>query len=118
MSDGTPFPHTWAEWIRLLIAAFLGFSTTLLPALFRRKQSAAETEKTKAETQHIQLTDEIAKGELLLKLMQAGAQAVDDVARLRKERDFWEGKAEAERSRADLAEHELDRIIRIGRETP
>lgn len=106
MQSTPQFPHTLAEFAWLSLAAFIGYFIKHLPSLFRRR-TPAEEKKTEAEARQID-------GSMMVKLMEASAQAVLDVAQLRREKEFQFARAEAEKARADLAEQQLDRRIRIG----
>lgn len=113
--NAIPTPHTWQEFIWLSLAAILGYSATWLPALFRRTQTKADVEKTQAETRQIDLNTTIHAGDMMIDLMKLSAQATLDVERLRREKEFWQAKAETETLARELAERQLDDQIRIGK---
>lgn len=108
-------PHSWTDLVYLAVAAILGYGATYLPSLLRKKQSDAETKKTEAETRSIDLNTTIHAGDVMLGLIKEIAISTSTIEQLRKEKEFQFGRAEAEKSRADLAELELDRVIRIGK---
>ena len=114
-SPQVPIPHSWQEIIWLFLAAFLGYGGTYLPSLFRRRQSKAESEKTKAETRSIDLNTTLHAGDMLLKWMEKFAKASNDIDQLRKRAEFWQARAEALQAEKDLLETQLDGKIRIGK---
>lgn len=122
MQDANAVPHSVWEILRIALGALLGVGGTLLGQLLTRNKTAAEVRKTEAETRHIALTDQIAEGNLLKDLMVAGAQAVLDVDRLRRQEEFQHGRADrAEQEKAvieaerNLLQLELDKYIKIGK---
>lgn len=94
MLQSSPVPHTWAEFAWLSIAAILGYLATHLPSLFRSKQSKAEEAKTLAESRRIDVQANIESGQMWMDLLKLSAQATLDAERLRREKEFWQGKAE------------------------
>lgn len=100
-------PHTLREWVYISVTAFLAFLASFLPKLFRPRQSHAEEVKTSTEAA-------VIASDQVLKLLKEIAYATENIERLRSQRDFWQGRAATEKARADLAEHELDKRIRIG----
>lgn len=116
MQLNPPVPTTWQEFIWLTVAAILGYSATHLSALFRKRLTDAETKKTEAETRSIDIETMIQSGGFMVDLMKASAQATLDAERLRKEKEFWQAKAEALQNEKHLLEIQLDEQIRIGRE--
>lgn len=94
MQNANPIPHTLAEWASFLLVAILGYGASFLPSLFKKKQTDAEIERTKAETRRIDLDSTLSTGDMVRELIISSAQAAIDVERLRRERDFWQGKAQ------------------------
>lgn len=124
MQEANTVPSSVWELLRILLGAVLGVGGTLLSQLLTRRKTAAEVRKTEAETRHIELTDQIAEGNLLKDLMIAGAQAVLDVDRLRRQEEFQHSRAdrlEQEKgiieTERDLLRLELDKYIKIGKDT-
>jgi len=115
MQNATPTPHSWQEFIYLGLVAVLGYGASFIPALFRKKQSEAETDKTRAETRSIDLQTTLHAGDMMLDLIKSAAQATLDVERLRKEKEFWQARAETLIAEKKIIELELDEQIRIGK---
>ena len=118
-----PYPRTLAEFAWIALAVFVTYFFKHLPALFRR-QTPAESNKTQAEARQINVHSQIEEGTMMIELIKVSAQAALDADRLRKEKEFQQARADglqeklriAESAR-DLAEQELDRHIRIGKQT-
>lgn len=107
-------PHSWPDLIRLAVVGLLGYGANTLPALLRRKQSAAETRKTDAEARQID-------GKLMIDMMSLTAQATVDLERHRVRAEFQQTRADRlqeERDKLknerDLLQVQLDKKIRIG----
>jgi hypothetical protein len=115
MQQATPTPHSWADLIYLALAAILGYGATYLPSLLRKRQSDAETEKTKAETRQIDLNTTIHAGDVMLGLIREIATSTSTIETLRKERDFQFDRAEVLKIEKGLLEKQLDDIIRVGK---
>jgi len=115
MQETPPIPHTWQGWAQMVVAALLGYGATYLPSLIRKKQSDAETEKTKAETRQIDLNTTIHAGDVMLGLIKEIATSTGTIETLRKERDFQFERAEALKVEKELLEKQLDEVIRIGK---
>ena len=113
--DTAAIPHDWQDWLRLLVGGLLGYGATYLPSLLRRKQTAAEIERTKAETRQIDLSTTIQAGDVLLGLIDKVAVTTANVERMKLERDFWQNKAEALDAENKLIARQLDELIRIGK---
>lgn len=115
MQETATIPHTVWEILRIGLGAILGVGGTLLASLLKKKQTTAEIRKTEAETRHLELTDRLAEGTMVVELMKAGAQAVLDVEQLRRKEEFQRGRADRLETERDLLQLELDKFIRIGK---
>lgn len=116
-----PIPHTLADYVLYVIVAILASGSTYLFPKLKRKQTAADIHKTEAdanksdaETRQINLTGTMNAGDMLLRFMQQVMAANLKVEQLQGKMEFWQAKFETEKARADLAELELDKKIRIG----
>lgn len=108
MQDATSlFPQSWRQFIWVVIAGIIGFLSKSGYSLFRPKQSHAEEVKTSTEAA-------VIASDQVLKLLKEIARATENIERLRSQRDFWQSRAETADARANLAEYELDKRIRIG----
>lgn len=114
MQEVNPLPHSLRDLAYIAVTAFLTLAATLLPKLLRPRQSKAEEAKVKAEARLIDLNAAIVSSDQMIKLVEKIAAATANVERLKAQKEFWQGRAEAESARADLAEAQLDRSIRIG----
>src|SRR6476469_4015224 len=101
MQPDTASPHSWQEFIWLTVVGLLGYGSSYLPALFRKKQTDAETARTQAETRQIDLNTTLHAGDMMLDLIKASGVAALDAERLRKEKEYWQSRAiEAEKARS------------------
>lgn len=112
--DAEIIPHDWPGLIRLIIVGLLGYGANTIPALLRRKQSAAEARKTDAEARQID-------GKLMIDMMNLTAQATVDVERHRTRAEFQQARAdrlqaekEAVEVERNLIQLQLDKRVRIG----
>lgn len=124
--ESSNYPHTLMQWLYTLLALFLG-SGWGVAAWQRRKHGPVEVRKMAAEARSIEIRDEIAIGDSVLKLVKEVAVATIEVERLRDERDHWERKAEGLQEQLDMltievnsADHQMRKqmsfIKAIGRE--
>lgn len=101
------YPHTLAQWVYILLATFVGGGGlgAWLTAWLRRKHGPAEVRKINAEARSIEIRDELAVGDTVVKLVREVAQATVDAERrrdewirredeLRTQVVFWRNKAE------------------------
>lgn len=91
--DPPPF-LTLSQILYLLLAGFIGSAVTLIGLWQRRKHGPAEVGKLEAETRSIAVRDDLAVGDMVVKLIKEISQATSEVREIRKERDEWERRAE------------------------
>ena len=115
------YPHTLAQWLYVAVAAFLASGGTWLTLWSKRKHGPAEVRKIHAEARSIEIRDELAVGDTVVKLVREVAQATVDAERrreefLRREDEmrtqivFWRNKCEE--MDGELAE-KLDEIAQF-----
>lgn len=104
------YPHTLAQWLYIAIAAFLASGGTWIGLLFKRKHGPAEVRKITAEARSIEIRDDIAIGDSVLKLVKEVAVATVEVERLRDERDHWERKSMDLQKQLDLLTIEANSV--------
>ena len=86
LQESPVIPHTWTQWVWVIIASFLGYAGSALKEWISKRRSPAEERKTDAETFRIHVDTNIS-------LVQAVATAISKAERLQRERDHWELKA-------------------------
>lgn len=91
--DPPPF-LTLSQILYLLLAGFIGSVVTLLGLWQRRKHGPAEVGKLQAETRSIAVRDDLAVGDMVVKLIKEISQATGEVREIGKQRDEWERRAE------------------------
>lgn len=109
--ESPSYPHTLAQWFYIVVAWFLGngVAAAILTLWQKRKHGPAEVRKLDAEARSIEIRDDIAIGDFVLKLTKDVAVAAIEAERLRDERNHWELKAfdlqvELKESRAENAQ--------------
>lgn len=116
MQDTPRIPHTWQEFVYFAIVAVIAGGGTWLATWFRKDQSKADTEKTRAETRSIDLASTMHAGDMVIDLIKLAAQAQVDVEQLRREKEFQFNRAETLKAERDLLQYQLDsERIRIGK---
>lgn len=115
MQNPLTVPRSWLDLLWYLLVAIFASSGTWVVTWFRRKQSEAETEKTRAETRSIEVDTSIQTSNFMNDLAKAAAQATLDVARLRVQMEFQRARADRLEAERDLLQFQLDEHIRIGK---
>lgn len=133
--ESPSYPHTLAQWLYVVVAAFLASGTTWLGLWTRRKHGPAEVRKIDAEARSITIRDDIALGDSVTRLIKEVAQATVDAEQrrldwlqreeeLRTQIRFWRNKAEEldgqaielreendqHETRARLHEHQIKKL--------
>lgn len=114
MEETSLIPRSWRDAALISVVPILAFLSNLIYKLIRPKQSKAEEARTVAEARSIDVSAAVMASDTVVKLLREMATATSNIDRLRSQRDFWQDKAGGEKARADLAEYELDKRIRIG----
>lgn len=103
--ESPSYPHTLAQWLYVVVAAFLASGTTWLGLWTKRRHGPAEVRKIDAETRSILVRDDIALGDSVTRLIKEVSQAALDAEQRRQEhllREdqlrtqilFWRNKSE------------------------
>lgn len=104
------YPHTLAQWFYIVLAWFLGngVAAAILTLWLKRKHGPAEVEKLRAEARSIEVRDDIAIGDSVLKLVKEVAIATVEAERLRDQCEHWQRKAGDLQQQLDLLVIEVD----------
>lgn len=83
--ESPSYPHTLAQWLYVVVAAFLASGTTWLGLWTKRRHGPAEVRKIDAETRSILVRDDIALGDSVTRLIKEVSQAALDAEQRRQE---------------------------------
>ncbi len=84
--DASNYPHTLAQWLYIAIAAFLASGGTWLGLWSKRKHGPAEVRKINAEARSIEIRDELAISDTVVRLSKEVAEARVEADHRREER--------------------------------
>lgn len=105
MQPETPvIPHTWLQWVWILLASALTYGGTVLKEWINKKRSPAEERKTDAEARAIDATTQ-------QNLLQSAADALTKAYRVQDVADHWQRKAEEWERRARQAEDDAKAAV-------
>ena len=108
----TPLPE-WAFKGLLVLASFLGGGTfvRLITVWLNRKKPVVEAQKTEAETTEIRIRSYSTAADSNLRMMERLQDTLDDIDRIRAERDNWRDRAESAESQRKIDEHYIKRLM-------
>lgn len=112
MSDAsTPLPH-WLFQILYPLAWLIGGGgiVKLITIWQNRKRPVIEAQKTEAETTEIRIRSYSTAADSNLRMMQRLQDTLDDIDRVRAERDKWKDRAESAESQRKIDEHYIKRL--------
>lgn len=108
----TPIPH-WVFQILIAFASFLaggGTFVKLVLAWQNRKKPVVEVQKTEAEATEIRIRSYSTAADSNLRMMERLQDTLDDIDRIRAERDEWRLKAESAESQRKIDEHYIKQL--------
>lgn len=105
-------PH-WLFQVLQSLALFGagGFIVRLITIWQNRKKPVVEAQKTEAETTEIRIRSYSTAADSNLRMMERLQDTLDDIDRIRAERDAWRLKAESAETQRKLDEHYIKRLI-------
>lgn len=110
-----PQTHSWLLDALKFVAAFLtgGTLATLTTLYVYRKKTAAETKKLEAEARHIEHTDNLSAGEMMIDALRELNQALKGMAKM----SVKAARADALEMEVKLLNKQLDAQISVGVDT-
>lgn len=107
----TPLPH-WAFQILYGLAWLVGGGgiVRLITIYQNRKKPVVEAQKTEAETTEIRIRSYSTAADSQMRMMERLQDTLDDIDRIRDERDRWKERAEAAESQVKIDEHFIKRL--------
>lgn len=107
----TSIPH-WLFQIIYALASFVGLRgiEKLVTVWLNRKKPDAEIQKTDAETTEIRIRSYSTAADSNLRMMERLQDTLDDIDRIRKERDEWQERALKAESQRGIDEHYIKRL--------
>lgn len=108
----TPLPE-WAFKSLLVFASFLGGGTfvKLITVWLNRRKPVVDAQKTEAETTEITIRSYSTAADSNLRMMERLQDTLDDIDRIRAERDSWRERAESAESQRKIDEHYIKRLM-------
>jgi uncharacterized coiled-coil DUF342 family protein len=105
-------PH-WLFQVLQSLALFGagGFIVRLITIWQNRKKPVVEAQKTEAETTEIRIRSYSTAADSNLRMMERLQDTLDDIDRIRKERDEWRQKAEDAEAQRKIDEHFIKRVM-------
>lgn len=107
----TPLPH-WAFQILYALAWLVGGGgiVKLVTVWQNRKKPVVEAQKTEAETTEIRIRSYSTAADSQMRMMERLQDTLDDIDRIREERDRWKERAESAESQQKIDEHYIKRL--------
>lgn len=107
----TPIPH-WLFQILYPLAWLIGGGgiVKLVTIWQNRRKPKAEAQKTEAETTEITIRSYSTAADSNLRMMERLQDTLDDIDRIRAERDQWKERAESAESQRKIDEHYIKRL--------
>lgn len=107
----TPLPH-WLFQILYPLAWLIGGGgiVKLITIWQNRKKPVVEAQKTEAETTEIRIRSYSTAADSNLRMMERLQDTLDDIDRIRAERDHWKERAESAESQRKIDEHYIKRL--------
>lgn len=108
----TPIPH-WLFQILYALAWLIGGGgiVKLITIWQNRKKPVVEAQKTEAETTEIRIRSYSTAADSNLRMMERLQDTLDDIDRIRAERDSWRERAESAESQRKIDEHYIKRLM-------
>ena len=108
----TPIPH-WLFQILYPLAWLIGGGgiVKLITIWQNRKKPVVEAQKTEAETTEIRIRSYSTAADSNLRMMERLQDTLDDIDRIRAERDSWRERAESAESQRKIDEHYIKRLM-------
>ena len=112
MQDVPTLLPDWTLKAALWLASFVGLRgiEKLITIWLNRKRPAVEAQKTEAETTEIRIRSYSTAADSNLRMMERLQDTLDDIDRIRKERDDWQERALKAESQRDIDEHYIKRL--------
>jgi hypothetical protein len=111
MQDATPFPHWAFQVLQTLATLGIGGAVVKLYELYQnRKKPVVEAQKTQAEATEITIRSYSTAADSNLRMMQRLQDTLDNIDRIRAERDEWRQRAESAESQQKIDEHFIKRL--------
>ncbi len=111
-----PYPHTWDSLAWLLVATFVGgggitgVAIRLYSLYLNRKKPIAEIRKTEAEAESLDVQADVARFDLVARMMGRLDEAHDSIEKMRKERGGLREVIDKQRTELELADYQLGRM--------
>lgn len=118
MADELTIPHSWKAFALYFLSLILANRASWIAALFKRKQSQADAQKSKAEAREHEMVNDLKSGDALVKLTIRMVAAIERAERNRAERDHWERKASALEAELAVAYQQLNQKTSINHLPP
>lgn len=107
----TPLPH-WVFQVLYALAWLVGGGgiVRLITVWQNRKKPVVEAAKTEAEAAEIRIRSYSTAADSNLRMMERLQDTLDDIDRIREERDRWKERAESAESQRKIDEHYIKRL--------
>lgn len=112
MQDAATLLHEWAGKVLYALAWLIGGGgiVKLITTWQNRRRPVVEAQKTEAETTEIRIRSYSTAADSNLRMMERLQDTLDDIDRIRDERDKWKERAESAESQVKIDEHYIKRL--------
>lgn len=108
----TPIPHWAFQVLQTLATLGIGGAAVKLYELWqKRKQPVVEAQKTEAESTEIRIRSYSTAADSNLRMMARLQDTLDDIDRIRADRDTWKERALSAESQGKIDEHFIKRLM-------